>query len=122
MNKQDRETWARYYQATARVKLNMTEAEQLRRDAQRLHRWSEAECNGEIERDENTGKTYRNYNINGPGPVKKYPIADKETPATERIKAICKKHRIMVEFQGDPRGWPVNLKKGSFEFSIPVGI
>lgn len=101
----------RYHTAMSSLGFSYDDAEQIRRDAQRLHRWAENECNGDIERDEETGKTYRTYNHNGPGPIRRYPTADKETPAIKRLKSIAKEHGMVAMIQGDPRGWPVQICK-----------
>src|SRR3990167_11449791 len=95
-----------YYDATGAIGMSFSDADAIRRDAQRLHRWAEAECNGEIERNEETGAVYRNYNINGPGPIQQVKTADRETPAVKRINGIAGKYGLIAMFQGDPRGYP----------------
>lgn len=116
-----REECTRYHVQAANAGLSYADAEQLRRDAQRLHRISEHECNGYLERVEDDGRTdhrgrpmvkgavYAVSNINGPGPLRYYRVADRETPARERIEIIGTKVGA-IEFQGDPRGWPVHIK------------
>jgi hypothetical protein len=111
-----------YHNQAAAAGIPYDTAEQLRRDAQRLHRWAEHECNGVIDRVEDEGrvdhrgrpmtqgKPYAVYNINGPGPLRYSRIADREMPARDRIEATAAKIGAVVEFQGDPRGWPVSLK------------
>lgn len=70
-----------------------------------LHRWGERECNGEVERDEETGKVFAVYGHDGPGPVRRYPTADKEKGALVRLARIMKKYpRLWYYHQGDPRG------------------
>lgn len=61
------------------------EQETLRLAEKTLHRWSEAECNGEIQRDETTGKPRRYY---GRDMDKSYPTADREKGALKRIAAV----------------------------------
>lgn len=66
-----------------------------------LHRWAERECNGEVERDEITGKTFAVY---GEG-RSRYPRPDRETGALRRLSAIMKGRRnVRAYHQGDPRG------------------
>lgn len=112
--------------------MDYRDAESLRRDAQRLHTWSEHECNGVIERVEDDGQTdhrgrpmtkgatYAVYNINGPGPLRYARTPDRETGALNRIKAIAATLGAEVEYQGDPRGWPITLKLDGRELSPPV--
>lgn len=66
------------------------EAVQLRRIEMTLSSWSEAECNGEIERDENTGRPFRRYGnyIQADDPRSKHFIADREAGALKRLKVI----------------------------------
>ena len=91
--------------ALERLGISSQDALALRRISMTLHRWSERECNGEVERDEETGKTYYTYNINGPGPVKRAPTADKERGAQRRLAAIMARYpHLMAYEQGDPRG------------------
>jgi hypothetical protein len=111
-----------YHNQAAKIGLSYDAAERLRRDAQRLHRLSEAECNGTIERVEDEGRTdhrgrpmlvgkvYAVSGMNRPGPLHYYRTADREMPARDRIEAIAAQIGATVEFQGDPRGWPVTLK------------
>lgn len=84
-----------------------SEAQSLRRIEMTLHRWSENECNGDIERDEETGKTYavsRAY-TQGTGEYKRWPTADRETGALTRLKRIMAKHPLLWFYhQTDPRG------------------
>ena len=123
MNQCEREEYARFVnRACNQYGLNFEEIRSLQRDAKRLHRWAEAECNGEIQRDEVTGKPFRYYGQDGPGPIRKYPTADRETPAIKRIEAIAKAHGLRVELQGDPRGWPVSLHNGSEAYGLAVMI
>lgn len=101
---------ARYHDSAARFGLTYLQADSIRRDSQRLHTWCEHECNGVIERDEETGKTYGVYNIDGPGPIKRYRTPDRETGALARIRTVAESVGAAVEYQGDPRGWPITLK------------
>lgn len=72
-----------------------------------LQRWGEHECNGEIERDEETGKPYavsRAY-TQGSGDYKRWPTADREAGALNRLAKIMTKHpELWAYHQSDPRG------------------
>jgi len=116
------------------------EAVSLRRIELTLHRWAEAECNGEIEREEalqadgsmssRLSKPYRVHRpIHGNGEPNRYPIADREAGALRRLKAIVdarnerqKMHAfanrlaeepVLSYHQTDPRGCMLYLVKRS---------
>ena len=77
------------HQTDTLVNLGFTyqEAESLRRISMTLHRWYEMECgvdNGCIERDDTTNRPFWHNAMSG----KLYPIADRETGAIKRLKAI----------------------------------
>lgn len=84
------------------------EAAQLRRIEMTLARWSEAECNGEIEQNEETGKPERVSRawINGTTRERHaWPIADREAGALRRLRVIMGGHpKLWFYHQGDPRG------------------
>lgn len=86
------------------IGISRDDAIRLRRDAMMLHRWHELECgigNGCVERDETTGKTYWLNSMTG----RRSKIADRETPALNRIKAIVSRYPTLGYYvQGDPRG------------------
>jgi hypothetical protein len=125
---------ARYFAAAERAGLPYHVANAIRRDAQRLHTWDTHECNGVIQRMEEAGefrtlsgkvrkleagKVYTAWNINGPGPIQYSRTADRETPARKRIEDAAATVGGVVEFQGDPRGWPIRCPNG-VELSPPV--
>lgn len=102
------------------------EGQQLRRIEMTLHRWAEAECNGEIERRDSDNKPERVIQSRAPGfSNHHYPIADREAGALKRLKAIvdARNHRCQpvemntpqagewIEFyhQTDPRGCALYL-------------
>lgn len=87
---------------------SLSELYQLHRYASVAHRWAERECNGEIERDEKTGKYFRSYDP-GYGPRKLYPMADRLTPLENRAIEIITKAGWSYQLQGDPRGCPLYL-------------
>jgi len=100
------------------------EAEALRRISMTLHRWFEHECNGYIQRDEDTGKAYGYSNHHyGNHERSRWPVADRETGARKRLEKIVnarnKRQRVWTAtgdvlgpvsnnvaayVQGDPRG------------------
>ena len=52
------ERMSQLFDGLSRAGFSYSEAQALRRIEMTLHRWAEHECNGEIERDETTGKAY----------------------------------------------------------------
>jgi myo-inositol-hexaphosphate 3-phosphohydrolase len=101
-----------YHQLRA-LGITQADAEELRRIAMILHRWSELECGDEygnaVERDEVTGKPFMTYE-RGQGPRGQYPIPDREKGALKRLAAIMLKYPTLVEYvQGDPRGAPLYI-------------
>jgi hypothetical protein len=116
-----REHLARYHSTAAQCGLSYMQADSVRRDAQRLHTWCKRECNGEVQRFEpsdavtdHKGRplvgTFSAYNINGPGPIRYSKTPDRETGALARIRGVAALVGATVEYQGDPRGWPITLK------------
>lgn len=93
-----------------------SEAQSLRRIEMTLHRWGEHECNGDIERDEETGKTYsvsRAY-TQGTGEYKRWPTTDRETGALNRLAKIMAKHPGLWSYhQSDPRGCALYVGRDS---------
>jgi hypothetical protein len=108
------------------------EIHQLRRIEMTLTRWSEHECNGEIERNETTGKPERVSAawIAGVSPKRfAYPIADREAGALKRLAAIVKARNdrevvndgsrdVLAYHQTDPRGVSLYLVRKS---DVPEG-
>lgn len=97
------------------------EAQALRRIEMTLQRWAEAECNGDIQRDDDTAKPFR-FVSDGRGAIRsQYPIADREAGALRRLKAIVEARnkrmalpsrsplRIESYHQTDPRGCSLYL-------------
>lgn len=129
MSKYYKEQMYWWQKRAAEAGFTFSEMETVRRAAMTLHRWSEHECNGYIERDEETGKCY-GYNPNhtylaANDPRARWRVADRETPALNRVKAIAEKHGCDVEYNGDPRGWPLTFRKimpdtSTLEFSPPI--
>lgn len=115
MNKRERENRDYMYRALESLGLTWEECETLRRCSMTLHRWAERECNGQIERDEKTGKVYSVNTFSG----RRWPTADRETGALKRAAAILKAHNLTIYHQGDPRGAslyvlrPLDIKDGA---------
>jgi hypothetical protein len=80
--------------------ITQDEVDTLLRAQRTLHTWAEHECNGVIQRDDETGKPYW-YSVMG----KRYGAApDRETGALKRAAAIAMVHGLTIYHQGDPRG------------------
>ncbi len=79
----------------------LSDARALRRAALTLHRWYEHECNGAIQRDEETNKPYW-YNVNSGGRISLVP--DREKGAEKSIMKICTRLGLHYYLQTDPRG------------------
>lgn len=75
---------SRFYDSMRQLGFTFDEIETLRRAQLTLHRWAERKCNGEIERDEETGEVYSVYQGFGEG-KHRHATADRETGALKRI-------------------------------------
>lgn len=77
----------------------------LRRASNTLRRWYEAECDGEIQRDEESDLPYRYSTVSH---KRRYKVADREKGARARIAAIVATtpaHKVEGFYiQSDPRG------------------
>lgn len=73
----------------------------LRKAAITLHGWYEHECNGAIQRCEDTGLAYW-HNTNTGKRICRAP--DREKGAIKRIEAICARLGLYYYLQTDPRG------------------
>lgn len=93
------------------------DARALRRISMTLHRWFELECgdgHGHIERDETTNRPryHRDSHsyIDPHDPRAWHRIADRETGANKRLKAIMARYRRFTPYiQTDPRGCALYL-------------
>lgn len=110
-----------------RLGFTYEESAALRRIEMTLRRWGEAECNGEIQRDDETGKPRGYYTGPFPGNDRpSWPIADREAGALRRCKAIVDARNrreygegsrladlapdfVTFYHQGDPRGCSLYL-------------
>ena len=103
------------------------EALKLRRISITLSRWAEAECNGEIQRDEQTGKPRRYY---GQCMDHSYPCADREKGALKRLEKIVEgrnqreRHTstgiVSAYHQTDPRGCSLYIIKQDDLSGLPI--
>jgi hypothetical protein len=96
------------------INLDFNTIAQLRRDEMALTRWSEAECNGDIERDENTGRPYRVTRFHS-GPELRNVCPDRELSSLKRIAKICEQNSIHFYHQTDPRGCALYLSTEPME-------
>ena len=82
--------------------ISLDDAVALRQISMTLHRWFEAQCNGEIQRDEDTNIPYWYNTTTG---KKIWKVADRETGALKRLNKIMNKYPTLKAYvQGDPRG------------------
>lgn len=74
------------------------EAYQLRRIEMTLSKWAEHECNGDIQRDEKTGKPYRYHGryLQANDPRNMHFVADREAGALKRLKAIVDARNLRI--------------------------
>ncbi len=100
--------WHSFYESMNRLGISQEDADSLRRIELTLHRWSERECNGEIERNEESGKVvahhpfWLNGNMREDAPCS---VPDRETGALKRLEKIMSKYPdLWSYYQGDPRG------------------
>lgn len=87
--------------------ISKDDAMTLRRIAMTLHRWHEGECNGEIQRDEQTNIPFWHNQNTG---KKIWRLADRETGALKRLNKLMSKYPDLKHYvQGDPRGAPLYI-------------
>jgi hypothetical protein len=120
MTKRDWEERDRMFRALEAHGVTEAEFNTLRRASMTLRRWAERECNGEIERDETTGKVYAVNAMSGER--RRWTVADRETPALARCKAIAAAHGLTFYHQSDPRGAAVwILRPGDVPAGAEIG-
>lgn len=90
--------------------ISISQANTLRRAQMTLHRWAELECGDSndyaswaIERDEQTGRPYMVRYPNS-GQSSRYPVADRERGALQRVAKLCADLGLQFYHQTDPRG------------------
>lgn len=121
---------ADFYRSMARLGFTPDESNTLRRAQMTLHRWAERECNGEIQRDEETGKVYAysgNY-VQANDPRRRHRVADLETGAWKRVASVVEARNdrenadakasrdsdhLIPYHQTDPRGCALYLVRTS---------
>jgi len=95
--------------ALERYGIVQEELDALLRCERTLSRWAEAECNGEIQRDEETGKPVR---YSGAQTGKLFSLGltpDREAAALKRATALAALHGLTIYHQSDPRGCTLYL-------------
>ena len=113
MNKREAENRERLIACLAEQGLTRDECDKLIRCERTLHRWAEHECNGNIQRNEDTGTPFW-YNdkaryIDPRDPRAWWRIPDRETGAKKRASKIASARGLTAYFQGDPRGCALYL-------------
>lgn len=93
-------------QALNRLGFTTAEAFDLFKIERTLHKWHERECNGEINRDEITGKVYGIFECHRRGPTRtRLPIRDLEKAALRKLAVIMANKSLVFSYvQPDPRG------------------
>ena len=99
--------WERFNHAINRYGISQQDYKALALEEHRLQRWSEQECNGEIERDDVTGKVYRH---NGD---LRWRTPDKEAGSVKRCEEIAASYGLKFFHQTDPRGCQVHVYRES---------
>ena len=89
-----------------RLGVDGQDAATLLRASALLHTWYEHSCNGVIQRDESSGKTYWHSALTG---KRLYATPDRETGTIKRVQRIAAKYGLMVYVQSDPRGCSLYL-------------
>jgi hypothetical protein len=93
---------------------------QLLRISQTLSTWGEHECNGVLERDEETGKCYWvSDQGDDSGKRVRRRTSDRETPAVKRADDIARRYGMRSFYQTDPRGCAIYLYR---EADIPKDL
>lgn len=93
------------YTQAAKAGLSASETSALLRIERQLHRWAEAQCNGDVTRDEETGQCYRQYGHGTKGPFLTVKTRDLEASALRRLASLMASHPTLSWYhQTDPRG------------------
>ncbi len=121
MNRKQAERWNQVQNTLMAYGIERLDVDKLFRIEKTLARWSEHECNGNIQRDGDAGdgapRWY--YGFDGPGPTRSYPIPDRERGALKRLAAIMAKYPTLRAYnQGDPRGCSLYIVRAA---DIPEG-
>lgn len=110
------------FQPLIKAGISLDDAQALRRISMTLHRWHEMECNGEVQRAEESdnGRPYSVWQ-NGAGGTtsSSWPIPDRERGALKRLAAIMTHYPTLGFYvQGDPRGAALYILRAG---DIPSG-
>ena len=102
MTKREAEEHGRMMAALYQNGISTDDADALRRISMTFHRWNENECNGVIQRDEETGIPYWYSSETG----RKFgKLPDRDKGAQKRLAAIMAKYPTLTAYeQTDPRG------------------
>lgn len=102
---------AHLMQKLNRLGFTIEESLELFKIERTLHRWHERDANGEIYRDEKTGKVYGVFECHRRGPTRtRLPIKNMEKLALKKLEAIetavarLPHPKLYFYVQGDPRG------------------
>lgn len=80
---------ARFYSTFEKLGFTFNETETLRRAQMTLHRWAERECNGEVQRHEETDRPYSHSRVSARTGKTIYSyVPDRETGALKRIAKV----------------------------------
>ena len=113
----------RFYDNMESLGLTFSEAYDLHQIAMTLHRWAEAVRNGEIQRDDETGKPYREYGnyIEANDPRRRHYVPDREKGALKRLAALFSgRSGLWFYHQSDPRGCALYVGKIDDLGGLPV--
>lgn len=108
-------TRLRTFQRLMDAGIALADCRALVRASATLHTWAEHECNGVIQRDDDTGKPswYSPHTGRCLGRT-----SDRETGAIKRATAIAAKYGLTAYHQGDPRGCALYLVRPD---DVPAG-
>lgn len=112
----------RLYSRLAELGFSFDESSSLIRAERTLGRWAEAECNGDIQRDENTGIPWRYF---GAEHQLRAATPDREAGALRRVAAICERAGAHFYHQGDPRGCALYVAREPLtdaNYSVAVAV
>ena len=97
--------------AETRYGISWDDYKALALEEHRLQRWAEEECNGTIQRDEETGKCFRHWpDWPSMNPV---PTPDRETGSLKRCEEVAARYGLKFYHQSDPRGCQVHIYRES---------
>ncbi len=102
--------WERFNHAINRYGISQQDYKALALEEHRLQQWSTEECNGTIQRDEETGKPVRVYTLpSGSYGRTRCFIPDREKGCIRRCEEIAASYGLKFFHQTDPRGCQVHI-------------